>query len=274
MSTVSSTDPELVTHIVESSERYMWVELMRHVPQNIADELGIEVKEFGSAVGFAFKALPHWMMNRVLGLGHEKSATVGQVDDIVEFYGSRELPVGISLIPHAQPPEIVDWLQQKGFAIQNIWAKMYRDNSPIDQKQIDLSIVELDASDADRYSKIMCEGFELPDQCRPVFAVLGQVPGNHVYGVLDNEDLVAVSVLTIVNDIGHLNSMTTLKSHRGRGIQGALMAHHIDEGARLGCKWFATETGLLPDQVNHSYNNMVRSGFKLAYERPNYVWQG
>jgi len=262
---------DATTQIVEQSERHMWVELMRHVPESLASDLGIEVMEFDQAVGFAFKALPHWMMNRVLGLGYEQPASVGQIEDIVEFYSSRELPVGISLIPDAQPPEVVAWLQQKGFALQNSWAKMYRDDSPIEQRQTDFRIVELGQDDATQYSMAMCQGFELPAHCAPAFAALGRVPGNHVFGVLDKKAIVAVSVLTVVNEIGHLNSMTTLKSHRGRGIQGALMAHHVDEGIRIGCKWFATETGLLPGQANHSYNNMVRSGFQLAYERPNYV---
>lgn len=273
MNKSSSPDLDVITHLVESSERYMWIEMMRHIPEEIANDLGIEVQEFGSAIGFAFKALPHWMMNRVLGLGYELPATTGQIEDVIEFYGKRELPVGISLIPHAKPPEITEWLRQKGFALQNIWAKMVRDNSPIEERTLDFRIVELGEGDVARYSEVMCEGFEMPSRCVPVFAALDRVPGNHVYGVLDDGELIAVSVLTIVERIGHLNSMTTLKSHRGRGIQGALMAHHINEGIKLGCNWFATETGLLPGQVNHSYNNMVRSGFRLAYERPNYVRQ-
>ncbi|MGW8248407.1 MAG: GNAT family N-acetyltransferase [Acidiferrobacterales bacterium] len=273
MNNLRVPDRDVITHLVESSERHMWVELMRHVPEQIANDLGIEVQEFGSAVGFAFKALPHWMMNRVLGLGYGQPATVGQVEDIITFYADRELPVGISLVPHVQPPETVEWLQHNGFVLQNVWAKMYRDNSPIETKNIDFEIIELGKADVAEFSHVMCTGFGMPPHSEPVFGVLVDIPGNHVYGVHDGDKLVAVSVLTIVDGVGYLNSMTTLEPWRGRGIQGALMAHHVDEGTRLGCKWFATETGLLPNQVNHSYNNMVRSGFRMAYERPNYVRQ-
>jgi len=42
----------------------------------------------------------------------------------------------------------------------------------------------------------------------------------------------------------------------------------------LGCKWFVTETGEeTADEPNPSYHNMLRSGFELAYLRPNYVHQ-
>ena len=271
MNSSASVDPDSAIKIVEQSERHLWIELMRHVPEKIANNLGIEVEEFGQAIGFAFKALPHWMMNRVLGLGYEQPATIEQIEDIVEFYGTRNLPVGISLIPHARPPEIVQWLQQQGFELQNIWAKMYRDNSPIKAKETDFEIVELGKNEANDFSRVMCEGFGMPPHCAPVFTVLADLPGNHVYGVIEDKSIIAVGVLTVVDGIGHLNSMTTLEAWRGRGIQGALFEHSIKEGIEMGCKWFATETGLLPDQVNHSYNNMVRSGFRLAYERPNYV---
>jgi len=274
MADSTTPDIDLATRIVEQSERHMWVELLRHVPGQLASELGIEVREFGNAIGIAFKALPHWMMNRVFGLGYQRPATVEQVEDIIAFYADRGLPVGVSLVPHAQPPEVLEWLQHGGFELQNVWAKMYRDNSPIEARKTDFEIVELGKDDVAEFSRVMCTGFGMPPHSQPVFGVLVDVPGNHVYGVLDGDKLVAVSVLTIADGVGHLNSMTTLEAYRGRGIQGALMAHHVDEGARLGCKWFATETGLLPNQVNHSFNNMVRSGFRMAYERPNYVRQG
>ena len=274
MADTTIADIDLATRIVEQSERQMWVELMRHVPDQFASELGIEVHEFGNATGIAFKALPHWMMNRVFGLGYGQHATIEQVENIVAFYSSRELPVGVSLVPHAQPPEVVEWLQNNGFVLQNVWAKMYRDNSPIEARDIDFEIIELGKDSVAEFSRVMCAGFGMPSQTEPVFGVLVDVPGNHVYGVLDGDNLVAVSVLTIADGVGHLNSMTTLEAYRGRGIQGAFMAHHIEEGTRLGAEWFATETGLLPNQVNHSYNNMVRSGFRMAYERPNYVKQG
>ena len=43
----------------------------------------------------------------------------------------------------------------------------------------------------------------------------------------------------------------------------------------MGCEWFVTETG--EDTVanpNPSYHNMLRTGFKPAYLRPNYLGVG
>ena len=39
-----------------------------------------------------------------------------------------------------------------------------------------------------------------------------------------------------------------------------------------GCTWIVTETGDdVPDKPNPSFHNMIRSGFKVAYQRPNYM---
>ena len=75
-------------------------------------------------------------------------------------------------------------------------------------------------------------------------------------------------------EVGWLGFAGTLKTHRKRGGQGALFARRIKDGLALGCKWFVTETGEdTPENPNPSYHNMLRSGFKLAYLRRNYVHQ-
>jgi len=259
------------THIVETSERNMWAQMMRHVSIEQAKTLGIELHDFGSATGMVFRTMPYWMMNRVIGLGLDEPIRRGLLEEINDYYTDRELPVGISLLPSDQSDETLAWLKELGFELQNVWAKMYRDNSPVSARLIDHEIVELTKKDTDQLGEVMCKGFGMPPFCEPVFAAHTEMPGNHVYGIRVGSELVAVGALTIFNDIGHLNSMTTLEEWRGRGFQGALFEHSISEGIKKGCKWFATETGLLKDQVNHSFNNMVRSGFQMAYERPNFV---
>jgi hypothetical protein len=52
------------------------------------------------------------------------------------------------------------------------------------------------------------------------------------------------------------------------------MTERIREAIRQGCRWIITETGEdIPANPNPSYRNMLRSGFRLAYQRPNYIYQ-
>jgi hypothetical protein len=53
------------------------------------------------------------------------------------------------------------------------------------------------------------------------------------------------------------------------------MVQRLRDGIEMGCEWFVTETD--EDTVanpNPSYHNMLRTGFKLAYTRPNYMRKG
>lgn len=50
------------------------------------------------------------------------------------------------------------------------------------------------------------------------------------------------------------------------------MARRLRDGIEMHCKWFVTETGEeTTDQPNPSYHNMLRTGFKPAFLRANYV---
>lgn len=52
------------------------------------------------------------------------------------------------------------------------------------------------------------------------------------------------------------------------------MARRINDAIAAGCKLIGTETGDdTPDDPNPSYHNMLRTGFTLAYRRPNFLWQ-
>ena len=84
----------------------------------------------------------------------------------------------------------------------------------------------------------------------------------------------AGGALFVKGDVGWLGIASTLPAYRPRGAQGALMARRIRDGADLGCRWLVTETGEdTPHHPNPSYHNMLRTGFSLAYRRPNYIAQ-
>lgn len=51
------------------------------------------------------------------------------------------------------------------------------------------------------------------------------------------------------------------------------MSKRIKDAVELGCRWLVTETGEdLPEHPNPSFHNMLRTGFELAYQRPNFIF--
>jgi len=102
---------------------------------------------------------------------------------------------------------------------------------------------------------------------------IGQ-PGWQHYLAWDGEQAVAGAALFMRSGVGWLGAGGTLPSHRRRGAHGALMARRIQDSAAAGCEWVITETGEdTPEQPNPSFHNMRRTGFQVAYLRPNYMLQ-
>jgi hypothetical protein len=112
----------------------------------------------------------------------------------------------------------------------------------------------------------------MPDTLVPMISgTVGREGWLH-YVAWDDATPVAVAALLVRGNVGWLGVATTLPGYRRRGAQGALMTRRVRDGTELGCEWFVTETGKdLPDKPNPSYHNMIRSGFTVAYDRPNYM---
>jgi hypothetical protein len=77
----------------------------------------------------------------------------------------------------------------------------------------------------------------------------------------------------LTEGVAWLGFGATLEVARGRGGQSALFAERLRDARDQGCRWAVTETGEESDEepVNHSFRNMIRAGFKLAYARRNWV---
>ena len=77
----------------------------------------------------------------------------------------------------------------------------------------------------------------------------------------------------VTDDVAWLGFGATLEEARGRGGQSAMFATRLADARAQGCRWAVTETGEETEEepVNHSYRNMLRSGFRLAYARRNWV---
>ena len=66
--------------------------------------------------------------------------------------------------------------------------------------------------------------------------------------------------------IAFLGNATTLVEHRGKGAQGALISHRLQLAKDSGCKYATVECGDdSPEHRNHSYQNILRYGFEIAF---------
>ena len=165
------------------------------------------------------------------------------------------------------------WLEQRGFHNLLNWVKMVRGNETPAEVKSEFTLKPVLPDERELAAKVACKGFGMPPFLLPLMHAAFTAPNNYAYMMWDDKTPVAVGILSVVGDVGHLNTAATIPEYRRRGAQGALMSHRIKEAITKGCKLICTETGVIPNQPNSSYQNMLRCGFSLAYERPNYVLQ-
>ena len=83
---------------------------------------------------------------------------------------------------------------------------------------------------------------------------------------------VACGATFLRGEYASLAFAATLPEYRGLGAQSALITRRLRDAATAGCKWMMTETAQeTADRSVPSFRNMLRFGFQVAYERPNYI---
>jgi hypothetical protein len=257
--------------MAEDSELAVWRDLWRAVSIPVAAEAGMHCAAIGSGVALMMEKCPTWFFNRVLGLGVRGEASESDIERLIGLYGAKGLEFAVSLGVLARPRELAAWLEKRGFEVVNVWAKMVRGAEAAREPGTGLKIEEVGAERSGPVGEILCAGFGAPPMLKPIFGAALRSASNHAYMAFDGDAPVAVGMLSIRDGVGHLHSDATLAPYRGRGIQGAIMARRLRDGAALGCTAFATETGLLSGEANPSYHNMLRCGFRKVCERPNYL---
>jgi hypothetical protein len=106
-------------------------------------------------------------------------------------------------------------------------------------------------------------------------AEVATAPDIYSYVAYAGDEPAGAGALAVTGELGSLFNGATVPKFRRRGAQGAIMARRIEDGIKLGLRWLTTETGeSTPEMPNPSYNNMLRTGFKLAYLRPFYEYMG
>jgi hypothetical protein len=256
-----------VAAMIEGTEAAAYADMFRAAPRS----LGLDLRESRGVVSLRAARAPAMILNRTLGLGVECPAGRAHLRELIAWH-SEAAPFAIQLSPAAQPHDMPGWLDAEGLVAGDAWTKVYRAADALPSLETDLRIDAVDAREAERFALVACEGFGMPSMLTPLMASTVGRPGWVHYMAWDHGAPAACAALFVHGAVGWLGIDATLPPMRRRGAQGALMARRMRDGARLGCRWFVTETGQeRPERPNPSFRNMMRAGFTVAYHRPNYV---
>ena len=265
----------MTLHESENIERAALEDLHAAANQDDVRDLGLQLLTIGSSLVSVASNLPASaiVVNRTLGLGLAGQATRDEVEAIVDTYQKNQVSqYFVQLHPDAGPAEIPEWMAHKRLESDRGWQKFSREPVAVDARRSDLAVREIGAEQGSAFGNIVCNGFDLGDQAIPWLAKLPGRNGWHIFMSFDGDSPAGVGALFVRNGVGWTDYGATASEFRQRGSQGVVMAARLKRAIELGCRKVFTCTGVsVPGDPQHSYNNILKAGFREEYIRKNYA---
>jgi hypothetical protein len=254
---------------LERVEREASLELYANASVNVAEELGLAHRRIADGALILSRTLDHIMLCRLQGFGVDVPATATALDDAIAAF--REAGIRnwiVQLAPVADTLAML--LAERGFRRHpRTWAKFIFAGEP-PQAKTDLTIREIDRRHAGAFGDVARTAFEMPPVAGAWIAGIVGQPRFRTFMAFDGETPVACGTVFIDGNASWLGFGATLAPYRGRGAQGAILAARIRASMEAGASLISTETGIPHHgEAGPSFRNILRAGFRVAYERPN-----
>lgn len=267
-------EPRAIARL-ERVELDAWRDLYGAVPDQVAAASGLQSHSLSDALVEICATVDVLAFNRVIGLGIVRPARPEDLDRAIElFRGAGVRRFFVQVAPTAEPPELIEWIEERGMLHYNNWARLCRTTENPPSYDGSLVVREVGLEESSEFRTIIESAFGWPDAATHwVDASFGR-EGWHHYIAYDDEEPIATAVLYSNGEAGWLSFAATLSTHEGRGAQTALIARRVRDAAELGIAELSVETAEdLPTKPSQSNRNLRRLGFELAYLRRNYLWK-
>ena len=230
------------------------------------------VTEAGGAIVLTTPGAPGSpMLNRIVGLGVDRPATEANVDEAIAAM-PPDVTFYVAVAPGALPAELPQWLGARGLEPGWGWMSFRRGVGEPPRAQTALRLRRVESpEDAQAFARVQCAAYGLPEALVPVIAGAPE-HGWECWLALDGAEPAGAGALFVAAGAAYLGFAATLPEHRGKGAQGALLAHRIRRAGELGCDLVLTETGeRRDDRPSGSYRNILRAGFVEVGVTANFV---
>ena len=229
--------------------------------------LGAAVKSVaGGYLTFCGPASP---LTHAIGIGMTGHVSVEELDEIEEFFVSRDARVTIDVTPHTDP-SLREMLGERGYRISefsNVLVRPVRPNEAPPECPSQARVRTALSSESDLYSRTVVSGFlsrhDLNDEELMVGKILFGMPC--AKGLLAEiaGEVAGGCALSIRTAVASCFGDSTLPVFRGMGIHAAMICARIAEAISAGCDLMtaATQPG------TGSHRNYQRLGFTTAYSK-------
>ena len=257
--------------VLETAEAEAVWDYEVHAPAEVIEQFGLASARIGGGVVLAVRddVTSYWSK----ALGFTEPVTAELVASITDFYRANRNPLAVlQFAPSALPADWDEICAKEGLSAGSTWLKL--SGSPV-PREVETSLRIVEMEDGETWASALAAGFGMPAELVvPMTMGVVGLPGWTAYGAYDGDQLIATAALRIDGQVAGFAGASTLKEHRGKGAQSALLAARIQKAASAGVTLMSAETGK-PDEgeKNSSLNNMLRAGFEIGYERQNWIWR-
>lgn len=206
-------------------------------------------------------------ITQCFGLGLQGEVTTPHLEELEDFFLSREAPVMHEVSPLAHD-SARSRLVERGYHPIEFTSVMFRSLANLqDVPRATVPVRPVAANDRELWIQVAAEGWSEFPEFAPFMRSLSEVTVSRQdmtsYLAWMNEVPVATGSLAMTGAVGLLAGASTIPSARGRGAQTALLATRLRDAAAAGCDiaMMCARPG------SGSQRNAERNGFRIAYTR-------
>lgn len=258
---------------IERIERDAWADLVELIPAPLAEGIGLQAGPIGATYMFMASRIPQFQFNWLSGAGLTGDDSSCIAAAVKRFRDAGQRKYFIQLPPGPGEQECMAEARAAGLKPHPLaWAKFYRSTSEAPVVNADLEVREVGEHESALFADTAVAGFGMPPPMATWLARIVGRPHWHAYVTLANGVPAGAAAMYVAGELAWLGVGSSKPDLRKRGSQRALLARRIADAAKLGAKHATTETGVpQPGQPAPSYSNILKSGFEVAYVRPNWT---
>lgn len=262
--------------VAEQVEAESLFRLQDAAPPDVRHALGASGMRLGGGTAIALRKDPTGYWSRAAGFGFDEPITEPLLADLVGFYRETGgLEATFLLAPEALPPDWHELTRTFGLVPVPGSMKLACPVEDLTARRSDLTVGRVPDDQLPAWADAFLEGFGMP---RAGFAGLLTAAMSRSEFVAcaawDGPRIVGAAGLLVHEDAAHFAGAATLPSHRGRGVQSALLTLRARIAAEAGCRWLVAETAApAPGSSNASLRNALGVGFTPLYLRQHWVWR-
>lgn len=218
------------------------------------------------AGGFAIFMGAESPLTHVLGIGMCGAVRAEEIARMEAFYGERGVAATVDLCPLADA-SLVELLAHGGYCAIEFNNVLVRPLRGVEILRAEASVRLATGGEESLWARTVGCGFLEKDDLTPQEMDIGRsiwhMPGACCYLAFGRAQAGGAAAMAVRSGLAILYADGTLMSHRGAGLQAALIQQRLRDAADAGCDLATASTS--PGSV--SQRNYERAGFQVAYTK-------